>query len=221
MTDDIRLPFRLPRWERSLSGAGRVSPRQSKASRLARGEKLPDVVWPAAAKRAARLLPPHRGGNDIFLNVKMGRNVRHCLTLRPIFTLWGGSSRAARFVRGAAALRQRARQRLASQAREKGPRRWRFYFLLLLYLIKPWRDASVTLCDQQARRAKGLPYAARFARGVAALMRQQPRQRLATKGLYTGLVNVSLVKPARLHFARKLRASSHARVLLVRQTFHL
>ena len=41
-----------------------------------------------------------------------------CLTLRPIFTfnqiLWGGSSRAARFARGAAASRQRARQRLAS-----------------------------------------------------------------------------------------------------------
>ena len=52
----------------------------------------------------------------LFLN----RNVS-CLTLRPIFTfnqislkivpLWGGSSRAARFARGAAALRQRARQR--------------------------------------------------------------------------------------------------------------
>ena len=50
------------------------------------------------------------------------REASYCLTLRPIFTfkkislkilppLWGGSSRVAR---GAAALRQRARQRLAS-----------------------------------------------------------------------------------------------------------
>ena len=37
----------------------------------------------------------------------------HCLTLRPIFTR---GSRAARFARGAAALRQRARQRLATFA---------------------------------------------------------------------------------------------------------
>ena len=45
--------------------------------------------------------------------------VQDCLTLRPIFTLLprGGSSRAARFARGAAALRQRARQRLASARR--------------------------------------------------------------------------------------------------------
>ena len=40
--------------------------------------RLPDVVWPAAAKRAARLLPPHRGGNanDIFLNVKIVEALR-------------------------------------------------------------------------------------------------------------------------------------------------
>ena len=36
---------------------------------------LPDVVWPAAAKRQPRARSARRG-NDIFLNVKMGRNVR-------------------------------------------------------------------------------------------------------------------------------------------------
>ena len=54
--------------ERSVSfepRAGRVSPRQQSGS-------------PARAKRAARLLPPHRGGT--VSNVKMGRNVRQFIT---------------------------------------------------------------------------------------------------------------------------------------------
>ena len=45
---------------------------------------------------------------------RLVKQVRRCLTLRPIFTLETGAAAAAR---GAAALRQRARQRLASKTR--------------------------------------------------------------------------------------------------------
>ena len=52
----------------------------------------------------------------VYSDQSPSRAPRACLTLRPIFTLETrrGSSRAARFARGAAALRQRARQRLAT-----------------------------------------------------------------------------------------------------------
>ena len=49
--------------------------------------------------------------------------------------LWGGSSRAARFARGAAALRQRARQRLASCNQSICQRRARVAWFLLALLV--------------------------------------------------------------------------------------
>ena len=67
---------------------------------------VPNVAWPAARSAALWL----------FCRKQIQKQLVNCLTLRPIFTFnfkWGGSSRAARFARGAAASLQRARQRLA------------------------------------------------------------------------------------------------------------
>ena len=46
---------REPQGYAGLTSAGPEFRRNSR-----RASPLPDVVWPAAAKRAARLLPPHR-----------------------------------------------------------------------------------------------------------------------------------------------------------------
>ena len=67
------------RTPRSYTSYVLVASRRARAVR-AKLKCLPDVVWPAAAKRQ---LPPHIGVaaatpifNEILLNVKMGRNVR-------------------------------------------------------------------------------------------------------------------------------------------------
>ena len=71
--------------------------------------------------RCARWLATHLSPRALTSFASLNPSI-YCLTLRPIFTfkkisLWGSSSRAARFARGAAASRQRARQRLAINLR--------------------------------------------------------------------------------------------------------
>ena len=102
-----------------------------------------------------------------------------CLTLRPNFTLWGGSSRgssrAARFARGAAALR--ARQRLA---RKFGIMKFRYNEILAsVHLTRCLRTLRARLQSRclfrhlrwpRAARAKGSGYKSDSCMGTPGLI---------------------------------------------------
>ena len=92
------------------------------------------------AKRAARLLPPHRGQhifNDIFLNVKMGRNVRQqnsapenaLLSLHnPVAVARAARALAGRYTASNRAATQRASEPLHSEQASRAAHEGLYWF---------------------------------------------------------------------------------------------
>ena len=142
-------------------------PARARAQREPQGYALPNVVrpccreaWRRGCAAATTCLPGCAA--PLYVSLRCCFNLpdvaAHFHVGNRLPPLWGGSSRAARFARGAAALRQRARQRLAS------------------FNNKAWGPQATT-CDKLRRRAltktnialrapRGL-YAARARRALA------------------------------------------------------